>query len=184
MHPNRCCESGIRAGFLRGPDFRVRRASGFGPSMEHELEHRALDALLLSGASPAAIFLSKLAANSLLILFGHLATIVLISVLLDLTLLGQWWAIFSLSVVVILGYSALATLFTALTSSTRMRGLLLPMLLLPLLFPLAFGAMEETLAIAIDRSFDPTSFWFTFLCFLDVLYVTLGLNLYAHAIRE
>lgn len=158
--------------------------SALGRSMEHEVEMRALDAVILSGVSPAAMYCSKVLANSAVVCFGHMSALVLLTVLLDLPILSHWGALFLISLVVVIGYSSLATLFAAMTSSARLRGLLLPLVLLPLLFPLLFGAIEQTVVLIVDGVLDPSSFWFSFLCFLDLLYLVLGLNLYGFVIRE
>jgi heme exporter protein B len=152
-------------------------------SFDYELLDRAIDGLLLLGVSPWKMFLAKfvvtvaLSVASLLISFyilGSFCTLSITPLLSQLMIPG---------VLAGIGYSALATLLAGVASSSQLRGLLLPLILIPLLFPLFFGAIELT-ADALSGGISLDSTWLSLLIGLDVVYLALGLNLYEHVIRD
>lgn len=155
-----------------------------GRSYEHELDNMALEGLVLGGAAPGSIFLAKTACNFLLSMFGHCVSMLSLAALLDVNILDFVWLFLLLSVLVTAGYAALGTLLAAVSVTSRLRGMLLPLILLPLLFPLYFAALELSAGVIYERAFDTASFWFVLLLALDVLYIVLGINLYEFVIRD
>ncbi len=164
--------------------FLFSATAALGRSLEHELEFRAVDGLVTAGAAFELVYLSKLCANGFVLVVGHAAASILLLGLLDLGVPGGIPAFLAVSATVIFGYCALAVLMAGISATARVRGVLLPLILLPLLFPLILGAIELTTALFLDSVFEPLGFWFTFLLFLDVLYLVLGINLYPQVIRE
>lgn len=155
-----------------------------GRSFEPELEHMAIDGLLLSGISPVWIFVSKWISAAAVMLLGQALNAAVLAVLLDMPLGRIAGGVAVVSVLVVAGYAALATLLTALASTSRLKGVLLPVVLLPLVFPLFFGAIELSMSVVLDGSVPFESAWFSLLLGLDVVYVVLGFNLFEYVVRE
>jgi heme exporter protein B len=109
-----------------------------------ELENDALSGLALAPVDRGWVFLGKALANFALIGLVELATACIFALVFDLDLLSRAPA---LAVVVALGTAgicAVGTLFSAMSVRTRFREVLLPILLLPALFPVLAGAVEGT----------------------------------------
>jgi heme exporter protein B len=113
-------------------------------SFAREVPNDCLDVLIASPAPGWAIFLGKAAAC-----FALLMTVELIS----LPVFGLFYninwttAFFPLLLVIALatwGITVVGTAFSAVTVNVRLRELMLPVLLYPLLIPLLIGAMEMT----------------------------------------
>ena len=155
-----------------------------GRSYEYEFEDMALEGLLLGGAPAGLIFLAKTACNFILILSGHIAAMLALAVLLDVNILPFAGKFVFLSLLVTWACAALGTLLAALSATSRLKSLLLPLILLPLLFPLYFAALELSAEIVFSSILEIESFWFALLLVLDVLYIMLGLGLYGFVIRE
>lgn len=155
-----------------------------GRSYEYELENMALEGLVLSGAPSGQIFLAKTACNFVLSLFGYVAAMLALAALLDVNVAPFFVDLMLLSILVTVGYAALGTLLAGISATSRLKGMLLPLILLPLLFPLYFAALELSAGIIYRQVFDFGSFWFALLLALDVLYIVLGLSLYEFVIRE
>ncbi len=152
-------------------------------AFEPEVEQRGIDATILTGAPLWQLYLAKTAALSIFIWLGAFAGILSLHVLLDLNFISYLLPLSGITLLVSLGYSALATLLTALTIGSRLRSIILPCILLPLLFPLLFAAVQLTRALS-DQSFEVDNLWLSLLLGLDLLYTVLGLNLYEHILRE
>ena len=109
-----------------------------GKTSEYDQQLRAIDGVILSGVSLPAVFAAKMVSNLVLIVTGQLLTLVLFSILLNIDLSGIVAPLLVVILLVALAYSSLVTLLSGMTSSSRIRSLLLPLIALPLLFPLFF----------------------------------------------
>src|SRR5580700_8564185 len=103
------------------------------PSFTREQTNDTLAALRLAPINPTAILAAKILANACFLL---VAEAVLLPVFAALYNLHVWSVLWQFCVVLILGTLALETIgtvFSAISSQARMRELLLPLLLLPVL---------------------------------------------------
>ena len=154
-------------------------------SFEYEREHSAMEGLvLLSGVSPSCFYLSKVTSNFVFMSVAQLFVMLILSGLLSVPLSQCFTEMFFCSLLVVLGYSAIATLVAALSSGGRLRGMLLPLLLLPVLFPLFFAAGEISSDILVAGRFEFSSPWLSLTIGLDVLYLLLGINLFGQVVKE
>jgi heme exporter protein B len=91
-----------------------------------------------------------------------------------------------LALVLLLGTAGLVvtgTVFSAVASHARMRELLLPLLLLPLLAPLLIAAVEATAALFAEQpSLDRA--WLTFLAGFDIVFLTASWLLSDYLLEE
>ena len=151
--------------------------------IDYEQVGGASTGVLLTGAHPATIYLSKMLAVTILVTPLHVLTTLVLAGLLDIRVDFHLGFFILLSLAVSLAYSALAVLIATMAGSSRLRSMLTPILLLPLLFPLLFAALELTHQIVAKSPIvDPT--WLYFLGGLDVLYLLIGSLLFEHVIRE
>jgi ABC-type transport system involved in cytochrome c biogenesis permease component len=82
------------------------------------------------------------------------------------------------------GIAPLMVLLGGIASSSRMRGVLLPLLVLPLMFPFFLAGTELTAELIIDRALSMTSPWLSVLMGADTLFILLGLNLYGFSLSD
>jgi len=141
------------------------------PCFLREQNNDTLSALRLSVSDPFAIFLAKLVANTLFLLFTELLMLPVFAVLYNvpvLRVLGQLIMVFFLGS---LGVSVAGTALSAISAQARMRELLLPLLLLPLLTPVLVASTQVTVGL-LDAS--PFLEWkgMGFLVVFDVVFLT------------
>ena len=141
------------------------------PCFLREQTNDTLSALRLSVSDPFAIFLAKLIANTLFLLFTELLMLPIFAILYNvpvLRVLGYLVLVFFLGS---LGVSIAGTALSAISAQARMRELLLPLLLLPLLTPVLVSSTQVTVGLL-----DPTPFveWkgIGFLIVFDVVFLT------------
>src|SRR6267154_1582717 len=120
------------------------------PCFLREQNNDTLSALRLSINDPFAIFLAKLAANTLFLLFTQLLLVMF---------MGS------------LGLSVTGTALSAISAQARMRELLLPLLLLPLLTPVLIASTEATAALLVPNPALRWD-WLGFLLAFDVVFLT------------
>ncbi|HKS80607.1 MAG TPA: heme exporter protein CcmB [Candidatus Acidoferrales bacterium] len=141
------------------------------PSFARERSNDTLDALRLAPVSPFAILSGKMIANFLFMSLVEIILVPVFGVLYNVSILP---ILGGLIFVIALGTAGLVitgTVFSAISAHARMRELLLPLLLLPILAPLLIAAVEATSSLFGDApALDST--WVTFLAGFDIVFLT------------
>jgi heme exporter protein B len=169
-------ESRLIAGGIFWVAFLFAAIVALNQTWAREMRHHVLDAYRVSGASPAALFLSKSAGNFLFVILIEAIITPLFLVFYNLHVLGSVWL---LACVFLLGAWALVvngTFFAALSLRTRNREVMLPLLLLPISIPAVIAMVEATtqLLTGSDQPFT----WLKLLAGYDVIFTTVGLLLF------
>jgi heme exporter protein B len=147
-------------------------------SFSRELANDCLDALVASPVSPSALFLGKSIANFLLVLLIEAISLPVFTILYDLNWSRQpgWLAlIFALAT---WGMTVVGTMFSALTVNLRLRELMLPMLIYPMMIPALMAAMQlTTLLIGGQAITGDDWIWVRLLVGFDIIYTALSVAL-------
>ena len=146
-----------------------------------EKESGAGRALALAPVDAGGIYLGKCAANAVFLFITQLVSLPLFVIFFDVSILrpGALAASFALGSI---AFAAVGTLFSAVAANTRMRGLLLPILFLPLIVP-ALIASVETTSFALGNAEGP-SFWFTLLVVYNVVFLTASVLVFEYVLEE
>jgi heme exporter protein B len=186
-------------GFALGPDHdALRNVAGgvlwltvlfsgvlsFNRSYEQELEHGALEMLLLYPGDRRSIFLGKLIANLTFVLLVEVIMVPAAALMYDIPV---WSVILPLSVVLFLGsfgFVTLGTFYAAMASRLRAREVLLPLLLFPMLIPLLVAAVQATGAILDGDLMRESSSWIRLLIVYDVIFFLGALFAFEHVIED
>lgn len=148
---------------------------GLGRAFLVEREHDCWEGLVLAPGDKSAIYLGKVAGSALLMLGVAAALLVLFTVFFNLELgsaLGGLGLVIGLGTV---GFSAVGTLFAAMTAHVRARELLFPVLLLPVLVPVLLAAVKATELVLAGGAWSAVRPWLELLAVADVVYLTVGL---------
>jgi heme exporter protein B len=141
------------------------------PCFLREQTNDTMSALRLSVSDPFAIFLAKLAANTLFLLLTELLLLPVFAIMYNVQVLSVLHWLLMVFFLGSLGVSIAGTALSAISAQARMRELLLPLLLLPLLTPILIASTEVTSAL-LDRS--PYVQWkgVGFLVAFDIVFLT------------
>lgn len=153
------------------------------PSFAREQSNDTLDALRLAPISNFALLLGKMLANFIFMSIAEVILVPIFAVLYNISLSG---IISRLAVILILGTLGMVitgTVFSAISAHARMRELLLPLLLLPILAPLLIASVEATSSLfSLEPSFDRT--WAAFLAGFDIVFFTASWLLCDYLVEE
>jgi heme exporter protein B len=151
-----------------------------------EREQGGIDALLLAPVDRTALFLSKASA-----LFLFLVAVELVAVpAFGLLLLGPGLggALPELVLILLLadvGLAAVGALVSALAAETRVRELIVPLLLLPLLVPvLIAGAQASEPFLRPDQGPEDLGRWLGLLTLYDVVFVLLSVAVFDYLLED
>jgi len=117
------------------------------PCFLREQTNDTLSALRLSVSDPFAIFFAKMAANTLFLLLTELLMLPFFAGFFNVRVLPVLPQLVLVLFLGSLGIAVPGTAFSAISSQARMRELMLPLLLLPLLTPILIASTEVTAAL-------------------------------------
>jgi heme exporter protein B len=141
------------------------------PCFLREQNNDTLSALRLSVGDPFAIFLAKLAANTIFLLLTEVLMLPVFAVLYNVHILRVLAPLVLVFLLGSLGVAIPGTAFSAISAQARMRELMLPLLLLPLLTPVLIASTEATAAL-LDTAPALRKDWLGFLAGFDVVFLT------------
>jgi len=141
------------------------------PSFAREQSNETLDALRLAPISNFAILLGKMAANFIFLAIAEVILVPVFGVLYNVSLAGIAGRLVLVLTLGTLGLIIAGTVFAAISVHSRMRELMLPLLMLPVLAPLLVAAVEATASLlaetpVLDRA------WVAFLAAFDIVFMT------------
>lgn len=147
-------------------------------SFARELENDCLDALICSPVPSAALFLGKAAANYVLLLGIEVVCLPVFGVFYNVRWTQQpaWLALVLL--LASWGIAVVGTLFSALTVNLRLRELMLPMLVYPILIPCLMAAMQLTTPLLAGQPITGDLLaWLRLLIGFDIIFSSLAVVL-------
>jgi heme exporter protein B len=121
------------------------------PCFLREQHNDTLSALRLAVSDPFAIFLAKLVANTLFLLLTELLLLPIFSAMYNVPVLPELHWLVLVFFLGSFGICIVGTALSAISAQARMRELLLPLLMLPLLTPILVASTEVTKNL-LDRS--------------------------------
>ena len=153
-------------------------------SFSPEKDRGTFDGLLLAPIDRGAIFLGKLLGNITLIGLVQLAVLPLFVLFFNMTILpylSKLLVIFFLGTV---GFSSVATLFAAVAVNTRMRDVMLPVLLLPVASPVLIALVETTRATVGGGDWQDMANWIRLLSAFTVVFLVASVMLFEYIVEE
>lgn len=147
-------------------------------SFAREVPNDCLDALVAAPLSGAALFMGKAFANFVLVLAVELVSIPAFGIFYNVRWTSQFWALLLVLVLGTWGLTIIGTMFSALTVNIKLRELMLPLLVYPMLFPVLVGATQLTTALISGKPLSSeTEIWLRLLVAFDVIFSALSLAL-------
>ena len=147
-----------------------------------EADDGVLDALRLSGMSPAGIFFGKVAALTVQLLALEAVLAVGVAVFYDTRFHGVG-LLLAVTLAATLGIAASGAVYGALAARLRSRDTLLPLLMLPLLAPVLISA-TRAFEIGLERQAAGGWSWAALLGVFALVYLTLGAFLFRPLLED
>ncbi len=141
------------------------------PGFLREQNNDTLSALRLSVSDPFAIFLAKLIANAIFLLVTEMLLLPIFAVLYNVHIIAVFPQLVLVFFLGSMGVAIPGTAFSAISAQARMRELMLPVLLLPLLTPVLIASTEATAALLAEKP-ELRLDWLGFLAGFDVVFLT------------
>jgi heme exporter protein B len=156
---------------------------GLNRSLSVEIDNDCLQGLLLSPMSRGDLYLGKVLGNLAFTVLAELVILPLFVILnnlsFDLTLL--WVA--GITLLGTLGFVAIGTTLSLISAQTRMKEVMLPVLQIPMTFPVILSAVQATsLAMSDDR--EGIAFPLSLLGIFSTVYITASYFVFEYIVEE
>lgn len=155
---------------------------GLGRSFAAERDKGSLEGVLLSPIDRGALFLGKAISNFIFISAMEAVTLPLFAILNNVAL--PWFPLVLYILLGTLGFAAMGTLLSAIAASTKMREVMLPILLFPVAIPLLMAAVKLTSGALQARAFSDLALWFNILILYDVLFWVVAFWVFEYVVEE
>ena len=156
--------------------------TGLNRAFALELEGNTLEALMLAPISRDLIYAGKMFGNFLFITAAQIIVIPIFAVLFNLAVLR--WEMLVVSLLTTIGFSAIGTLFAAMTIRVRAREVMLPLLFLPVVTPLIMAAVESTSHVVNDSSWPEIYQWIQLAIAFDIAFIVISAFIFQQILED
>ncbi|MDO8432063.1 MAG: heme exporter protein CcmB [Candidatus Binatus sp.] len=157
---------------------------GAGRALLAERDNGCIRGLLLSPLEAATLYAAKLAAALIFMLVAEVGAVVLMVLFFNLEFSSALMRVAPIVMLGALGFAAVATLLSAITSRTRAGDMLLPILAVPMFTPALIAGVKASGAALAGASFGAMADWIKIMIAFDVLFVTAGYLLFEHVVGQ
>ncbi len=173
-----------QAGGLLWVAFSFSGVLGLHRSFAVEREGSCLQGLLLAPVDRSALFLGKVIGNFLLILAVEAVTFPVFSILLRVSILPHFGPLALIAALGTLGFAEVGTLLATVSSGSRLREVLLPLILYPIWVPVLIASVEVTGMVLAGEGLAAGGRWIALVLAYDLVFLGVGLMLFDHLLEE
>jgi heme exporter protein B len=149
-----------------------------------EKENGCLQGLLMIPADRGVIYLGKMLASFFFMLIAEAVIFIIAMVLFNLTVWAEIPYLLLVFVVGTLGFTAVGTLLSAISVNTKLREVLLPLMLFPVILPILINAVEATDVILNSSDDAGLKLPLTIMSAFTIIFGTISYLLFEHVLEE
>jgi heme exporter protein B len=156
---------------------------GLNRSLAKELDNECLQGLLLAPLSRGDLYVAKVAGNFIFMLVAEVVLLPMFVIINNLKFDVQLLKVGAIGLLGMLAIAAVGTILSVLSSATRMKEVMLPVLQIPLTIPVVICAVEATAGILIPE-YGEISSWLSILTGFTIVYLTVSYLIFEFAVEE
>jgi heme exporter protein B len=145
-----------------------------------ERDNGAIRGLLMTPLDPALLFVAKVTAALIFMVVAEVGAVVVTVLFFNLEFDASIARLVPILALGAIGFSALATLLSAITGRTRGGDMLLPILAVPIFVPALIAGVKASAAALSGAPLDSMGDWLKIMIAFDLLFVTAGYLLFEH----
>jgi len=157
---------------------------GLNRSFSSEKENDCLQGLLLCPVDRAVIYLGKFLGNFVFVLAMSLAVLLFFSVLYNVDVIAVLPGLLAILGLATVGFSAVGTLFSAVSVGIKTRDVLLAILLFPVLVPVILAAAKSSAFVMNGEGLFAGGSWLAMLVVYDVVFLAVSVMLFDYVLEE
>jgi heme exporter protein B len=149
-----------------------------------ESEEDCFQGVLLAIRDRSVVFVAKVLVNLCYLLVVALCALPLFSIWFRIDVAPHLGAICVVLTLGMAGLSLVGTLFATISMNTRTRGLLLPLLFLPLSVPLTIAAVYATTDLLQGKTLSDIGDYVTLMVVYDIVFLVLSVLVFDYVVEE
>lgn len=149
-----------------------------------ESENGNIQALIMTPVDKGFIFLGKLSGAFLFMFTVEMILLPLFVVFFNLTFSAAILKLIGICFLGTVGFTTAGTLFSAIALNTRIREIILPLLLLPVTIPVTIASVEATAGLLRGESWADIADWIKLLAAFDVIMLVGSFLTFEHVLTE
>ena len=157
---------------------------GLNRSFTLEKENGCLQGLMLAPIDRSAIFFGKMLSNLAFLLIMEAFLLPVFMIFFNVDLVSHLVPLLAVVFMGTLGFSALGTLLSSLSSNLKTREIMLPILLYPLMVPVAIGSVRLTGQILDGKSLADMMNWVGLILCFDIIFISASIMTIDHILEE
>jgi heme exporter protein CcmB len=141
---------------------------------DRERDNAAMSGLLLSPGGPMAVYIAKVLGLVSFITVTEIIVLPLMLAFMDMPLPSEGIPLFALALIMgVVGFSVVAVLFGGMLASTRLREVLIPIVVYPIVIPVIIGGVKLTGAAMGGGLPGEAGNWIRLMAGFDLIYLAL-----------
>ena len=157
---------------------------GLNRSFMLEQANGCLQGMLLTPADRTALYFGKLISNLVFLLIMEAFILPLFMVFFNVDLLPHLGPLLLVVFLATLGFCAVGTLLSSLSSNLKSREVMLPILLYPVMVPVIIGAVRMTGQLLDGKSLASMMDWVGLILCFDIIYIGVSIMTIDHILEE
>jgi heme exporter protein B len=149
-----------------------------------EKENGCLQGLLMIPVDRGIIYLGKMLAASVFMLISEAIIFIFSIVFFNLSVWREIPYLALVFVIGTLGFTSVGTLLSAIAVNTRLREVLLPLILFPVILPVLVNAVEATNIILSNADYSALKFPLTIMSVFAIVFGTISYLLFEHVLED
>lgn len=157
---------------------------GLNHSFAREKEFNGLEGMLLSPVDRGVIYLGKVISNSLFLIITELIMFPIFEVFYNVHVFARFHWLLLVTILTTIGFVGVGTIFSVVALNTKMREIMLPLLLLPVSVPIIIAAVESTSGILTGVPISEIIDWIKLLSVFCLIFLIVSFLLFEYVLIE
>jgi heme exporter protein B len=157
---------------------------GLNRSFMLEKENQCIQGLMLAPIDRSAIYFGKMISNLVFLLIMEAFILPIFMIFFNVDLISNIFPLLFVILIGTIGFSALGTLLSSLSANLKTRDIMLPILLYPLMVPIAIASVKMTSQVLLGEELASVMKWIGLTLCFDIIFIGASIMTIDHILEE
>ena len=157
---------------------------GLNRSFMLEKENQCIQGLMLAPIDRSAIYFGKMISNLAFLLIMEAFILPIFMIFFNVDLISHIFPLLFVILIGTIGFSALGTLLSSLSANLKTRDIMLPILLYPLMVPIAIASVKMTSQVLLGEELSSVMKWIGLTLCFDIIFIGVSIMTIDHILEE
>jgi len=157
---------------------------GLNRSFMLEKENQCIQGLMLAPIDRSAIYFGKMISNLAFLLIMEAFILPIFMIFFNVDIISNIFPLLFVILIGTIGFSALGTLLSSLSANLKTRDIMLPILLYPLMVPIAIASVKMTSQVIMGEELSSVAKWIGLTLCFDIIFIGASIMTIDHILEE